>query len=62
MTALDYMEKQIRKHRIDFEKEGKRGVPVEMLNNIQFKIRCYEAAVEALKKDGEHRKEENVCN
>lgn len=50
MTALEYMEKQVAKHRKNFEREGNRGVPAEMLNNIQLKIKYYEAAVEALKK------------
>lgn len=50
MTALEYMEKQVAKHKANFEREGNRGVPAEMLNNIQLKIRYYEAAVEALKK------------
>ena len=51
MTALEYMEKQVAKNRANFEREGNRGVPLEMLNNIQLKIRYYEAAVEALKKE-----------
>lgn len=50
MSALEYMEKQVEKHRKNFEREGNRGVPAEMLNNIQLKIRYYEDAVKALKK------------
>lgn len=50
MTTLEYMEKQVAKHRANFEREGNRGVPTEMLNNIQMKIRYYEDAVEALRK------------
>ena len=53
MTALEYMERQVQKHRMNFEREGKRGAHAEMLNNIQLKIRYYESAVEALKKDGD---------
>lgn len=52
MTTLEYMERQVARHRINFEKEGMRGAPMEVLNNIQEKIRHYEAAVAALRKDG----------
>ena len=48
MTALEYMEKQVEKHRINYNREVLRGVPDEMLQNIQLKIGYYEAAVEAL--------------
>ena len=48
MTALEYMERQVQKHRQNFERESSRGVPEEMLQNISKKIRYYEAAVEAL--------------
>jgi hypothetical protein len=53
MTALEYMEKQVAKHRLNFNREWERGAPNEMLQNIAEKIRHYEAAVEALRKDGE---------
>ena len=49
MTALEYMEKQVEKHRINYNREILRGVPEEMLQNIRAKIGYYEAAVEALK-------------
>ena len=49
MTALEYMEKQLNKHRANYERESARGVPEEMLNNILAKIGYYEAAVKALK-------------
>lgn len=52
MTALEYMEKQVQKHRTNYEAEAKRGVPAEMLNRILIKAGYYEAAVEALKKEG----------
>ena len=52
MTTLEYMEKQVNKHRINYNREVLRGVPDEMLQNIQKKIGYYEEAVEALKKVG----------
>lgn len=53
MTALEFMEKQLRKHRLNHRRESERGVPEEMLRNIEKKIGYYKAAVEALRKDGE---------
>ena len=50
MTALEYMEKQVRKHCRNYEAEFKRGASAEMLQNIQMKIWFYDAAVEALKR------------
>lgn len=52
MTALEYMEKQLQKHRRNYIREANRGVPQEMLENIRLKISYYEAAVEALLKVG----------
>ena len=49
MTALEYMEKQVQKHRKDYEREQKRGVPDAMLICIGLKISYYEQAVEALR-------------
>ena len=49
MTALEYMEKQLSKHRLNYERELARGVPEKMLNDIMAKIGYYEAAVNALK-------------
>lgn len=49
MTALEYMEKQVHKHRMNYKRESSRGVSKEMLENIKKKIGYYEAAVEALK-------------
>ena len=49
MTALEYMEKQVNRHRINYEHELARGVPEDMLNNIALKISYYEQAVEALR-------------
>lgn len=52
MTALEYMEKQVQKHRRNYETEAKRGCPATMMHDILMKIHYYEAAVEALKKGG----------
>ena len=49
MTALEYMEKQVQKHRQNFEREQKRGAPDAMLICIGLKISYYEQAVEALR-------------
>ena len=49
MTALEYMEKQVKKHQLSFCREFDRGAPDEVLENIKKKIGYYEAAVEALK-------------
>lgn len=49
MTAIEYMEKQLAKHKVNYEREAARGVPDEMLNNIKAKIGYYEDAVQALK-------------
>ena len=53
MTTLEYMEKRAQKHRLNFVREWERGAPEEMLQNISEKIRHYEAAVEALRKEGQ---------
>ena len=49
MTALEYMEKQILKHRQNFIREYDRGAPQEDLENIKLKISYYEEAIVALK-------------
>lgn len=51
MTALEYFEKQLIKNQQNYDIEEKRGAPEEMLNNIDKKIRYYQAAVDALKKE-----------
>lgn len=51
LTALEYMEKQLQKHRLNHKRESERGVPKEMLRNIEKKIGYYEAAVEALERE-----------
>ena len=55
MTALKYMENQVVKHRLNFDREFARGVPEEMLENIRKKISYYEEAVEALLKVGDNK-------
>ena len=49
MTALEYMEKQLQKHVLNYGREKLRGVPQEMTDNILAKVGYYKAAVEALK-------------
>lgn len=49
MTALEYMQKQFKKHELNYEREANRGVPEAMLANIKAKIGYYEAAINALK-------------
>ena len=49
MTALEYMEKQIRQHRISLVHAVSRNAPTEMIENIRLKIEYYEKAVEALR-------------
>ena len=56
MTPLEYMENQLIKHRLNFDREFAREVPEEMLQNIRNKISYYEAAVEALKNPVVHSK------
>lgn len=53
MTALDYMKKQLQKHRSNYERESARGVPKDVLHNIELKIGYYETAINALKKVGD---------
>lgn len=52
MTPLEYMEKQVQRHRRNYEFRSVGGTPEKMLNDILAKIHYYEAAVEALKKEG----------
>lgn len=51
MTALEYMEKQLRKHWQNFKRECDRGADEDVLKNIMLKASYYEAAVEALRDD-----------
>lgn len=49
MTALEYMEKQLHKHRLNYDKELARGATEEMLYNIAMKCTYYKSAAEALR-------------
>lgn len=51
MTALEYMQRQVVKHKLNHDREMAREVPEEQLANIRKKIGFYEAAVEALRKE-----------
>ena len=53
MTALEYMERCVRKHHLNLKRESERGAPQEVLDNIRLKVGYYEAAVAAMKKDSE---------
>jgi hypothetical protein len=53
MTALEYMEKQANKHKLNYDREAVRGASEEQLRNIMLKIGYYEKAVEALSSIGE---------
>ena len=50
MTALEYMERQMDKHTANYEREKRRGVPGEVLENIKKKIGFYVEAVKALER------------
>ena len=53
MKPIEYMEQQLIKHRLNFDREATRkGVTPEQLENIRKKIAYYEAAVEALREVG----------
>lgn len=49
MTALEYMEKQVEKHRANFQREALRDAPAEQLRNIREKIWYYQEAADALR-------------
>ena len=53
MTALEYMEKQVQKHKLNLIREEARKAPWEVIYNIERKIGYYEKAVEALRKVGD---------
>ena len=53
MTTLEYMDRQLLKHRLNFDREAcRKGVTAEQLENIRKKIHYYDEAVEALRKVG----------
>ena len=49
MAALEYMKKQVRKHKLNLIREEARKAPWEVIYNIERKISYYEEAIEALK-------------
>lgn len=53
MTALEFMEKQLQKCKLNYTIQQTRGAEIEALNNIIKKIGYYGEAVEALKKVGD---------
>ena len=59
MTALEYMERQLKKHSMNLERERKRGAPEEVLDRIALKISYYEEAVEYMRCGYRERKGEN---
>ena len=48
MTSLEYMQRQIVKHKLNHDREFARNAPEEMLANIRMKISFFEDAVRAL--------------
>ena len=48
MTTIEYFQKMLNKHLINYEHELRRNVSEEILENIQFKIDCCKAAINAL--------------
>ena len=51
MTALEYMEKQVQKNRLNLVRELDRNAPLDVIENIKLKMCYYEAAAEALRKE-----------
>ena len=51
MTALEYMQQQLSKHRISYGRAVLRRATEEELKNLQDKIEYYSKAVEALRKE-----------
>lgn len=45
MTTLEFMGKQLMKHRADYERESKRGASEEILRNIDEKIYHYQTVI-----------------
>lgn len=50
MTTLEYMKRQLEKHRDTYCREVKWNAPEEQLHNIERKIKHYEEAIAALEK------------
>lgn len=49
MTTLEYMEKQLKKHKNNLQREMKRNAPFEVVNNISNKLGYYAEVVDILK-------------
>lgn len=49
MTTIEYMEKQIKKHRLNIERAKKRNATIDEIESIRRKIFYYTEAVTALK-------------
>ena len=49
MTTLEYMEKQLEKCKLNYQRESERGATEEVLVNISKKIDYYAEVVEVLK-------------
>ena len=50
MTALEYMQKRLERHRVNLKRITERNAPEVDIEHLKAKIRYYEAAVDALKK------------
>lgn len=49
MTALEYMERQLYKHKMNYQRAFHNGSPQNQLDNIADKIRYYQDAVDAIR-------------
>ena len=62
MTALEYMERELLRNRLNFDREAcRKGVTAEQLENIRKKISHYEAAVDAQREREERSKGCEYC-
>ena len=49
MTTLEFMEKELGKHKLNLERQTDRNAPIEDVENIKIKISHYEKVCELLK-------------
>ena len=49
MTTLEYMEKELKRHKLNLEREIQRNVPAEQIENIKKKVGYYTEVCEALR-------------
>lgn len=49
MTTLEFMEKELRKHKLDLKRQTDRNAPIKDVENIKIKISHYEKVCELLK-------------